>query len=122
MQITRIAAFLSLVLPAVLAAEQASGALERRSVGGLASAATLRVREADAPVLAERSPKKKNGKKGANAANAANADNAKSKSSEPIIKASPGQTQAEEDAITAELDRENNPQKRSTAPKAAMKN
>ncbi|KAI6363274.1 hypothetical protein MCOR03_000982 [Pyricularia oryzae] len=78
-------------LPAVLAEGQTGGALEQRYVGGPASTASPTVRDADATALRQRSPKKNKAKK-------------------PLIKANKGQSQAEQDKITAQLDAENNPQ------------
>ncbi|TLS22168.1 uncharacterized protein PpBr36_09902 [Pyricularia pennisetigena] len=112
MQITTIATVLSLVLPSVLAGGQAGGHLERRASGGLVSALTITVRDADVSTLAERSPVKNNRERSGrkNNAKATNGKAATAKANEPLIKANPGQSQAEQDKITAQLDAENNPQ------------
>nr|EAQ70863.1 hypothetical protein MGCH7_ch7g270 [Pyricularia oryzae 70-15] len=76
MQITKIAALLSLALPAVLADGQVRGAGKRRDVGVLASTnPTVTGRSVSAPTaVARRSPHK-------------------SKSGDPFVKTKPGQSQ-----------------------------
>lgn len=91
MQITKIVVLLSLA-PSCRPCRRANRrGLKQRYVGGPASTASQTVRDADATAIRQRSPKK-------------------NKAKEPLIKASKGQSQAEQGKITAQLDAENIPQ------------